>query len=135
MTTAEKKLYLQRLQEFSVAATNLYMAWKDGSEFCDHYPFGEDFEETVLKISAWNGHYQQKREQEELADQSKAYRVWCEVWGGVTGSRQAWLKRDGKPVEFASMELAEQEAKRLNETTASYQRASYRYSAREYTRY
>jgi hypothetical protein len=50
------------------------------------------------------------------------YGVWCHVSGGVTGTREAWLKRypsdDSKPHEFATFEEAEAEARRLRELTS-----------------
>jgi hypothetical protein len=37
------------------------------------------------------------------------YRVWCEVCGGVTGSRADWIKDvDGVPTQFSSKEEAHQ---------------------------
>ena len=58
--------------------------------------------------------------------------VWCEIWGGVTGERAAWLKADRKLVEFKSLEEAEAEAARLMERFAAnpYRKAEFRYSAR-----
>lgn len=58
--------------------------------------------------------------------------VWCEVWGGVTGAREAWLKNDGKIAAFATREEAETEARHLNDKMASSRsRASFRYTARQ----
>jgi hypothetical protein len=58
--------------------------------------------------------------------------VWCEVWGGVTGRRRAWLKDDGRPAEFGSRAEAEAEARRLNASVGGNPRrkAQFRYSAR-----
>jgi hypothetical protein len=42
------------------------------------------------------------------------FRIWCEVWGGVTGHRTAWLKDDIGIATFATREEAEAEAARLN---------------------
>ncbi len=39
--------------------------------------------------------------------------IWCEVWGGVTGSREAWLRCDNARVRFADQTEAEREAERL----------------------
>lgn len=33
--------------------------------------------------------------------------VWCQVSGGVTGTRQGWLKAGGEPMLFNSKESAE----------------------------
>jgi hypothetical protein len=56
--------------------------------------------------------------------------VWCEVWGGITGSRAAWLKSNGQLVGFESYEAAVEEAEKHNERTANNVRASFHYSAR-----
>lgn len=63
----------------------------------------------------------------------KQYGVFCQVSGGVTGYRAAWLKSNGKMQVFASRELAEIEAKRLTEKRMNntYRTADYHYSARE----
>ena len=62
---------------------------------------------------------------------TKDWGVWCEVWGGVIGSHQTWLKVDGKRVEFATREEAEAEARRLMAGPASNpHRKADRYSAR-----
>lgn len=59
------------------------------------------------------------------------FRIWCEVWGGVTGSRAAWLKQNGEIADFATREAAEAEAARLNDRTKDNPRASFSYSVRE----
>ena len=58
--------------------------------------------------------------------------IWCEVWGGVTGSRSSWMKRDDVVVEFATEEEAQAEADRLMEAVRSrpFSSVSFRYSAR-----
>jgi hypothetical protein len=62
---------------------------------------------------------------------TRIWGVWCEVWGGVTGSREAWLKADGKVATFATKEEADAEARDQNNRTANNPRASFRYSARQ----
>jgi len=42
--------------------------------------------------------------------------VWCEVSGGVTGRRAAWLRRDDALAVYDRKDDAEQEAARLNAT-------------------
>lgn len=58
------------------------------------------------------------------------FRVWCEVWGGVTGPRQAYLKSNGEISEFSTREEAEKEAARLNEKMngSPHRIATFRYS-------
>ncbi len=58
------------------------------------------------------------------------YGVWCEVWGGVTGSREGWLKSMGEIMVFTNRDNAEQEAEHHNKRTANNPRASFRYSAK-----
>jgi hypothetical protein len=55
--------------------------------------------------------------------------IWCEVSGGVTGHREAWLKENGKRVEFDNESDAEATAlqMRLERRQSS---ASFRYTAR-----
>ena len=44
------------------------------------------------------------------------YRIWCVVSGGFTGHQEAWLLRDGAPVEYSERAAAQAEAARLNES-------------------
>jgi hypothetical protein len=46
----------------------------------------------------------------------RRFKVRCSVSGGVTGYREAYLKKDGKEVEFSSREEAEAEARKYNQT-------------------
>lgn len=61
--------------------------------------------------------------------------VWCEVWGGVTGAREAWLKRNGEIMTFDTFADAEQAA---NDAQAKSRKpgsaAQFRYTAREMSR-
>jgi hypothetical protein len=66
----------------------------------------------------------------EVETMETKFGVWCEVWGGVTGSRAAWLKSDGRFVEFETYEAAVEEAEKNNKRTANNVRASFHYSAR-----
>ena len=56
--------------------------------------------------------------------------VWCEVSGGVTGSRSAWMKREGKVIAFDTREEAEAEAKAARTSVSRFSQASFRYTAR-----
>jgi hypothetical protein len=64
-------------------------------------------------------------------DPKVIYGVWCEVWGGITGNRTAWLKADGKIAEFDSIAEAAAEAARLQATANGdlYRTANFRYTA------
>ncbi len=57
--------------------------------------------------------------------------IWCEVWGGVTGSRRSWLKADGEnPTVWR--EQAEAEAARLAQDRNSnpHRTATFNYTVR-----
>lgn len=41
------------------------------------------------------------------------YRIWCEVSGGVTGSREGWLRDEGEIWQTTDRERARQEAAEL----------------------
>jgi hypothetical protein len=61
------------------------------------------------------------------------YRIWCKVSGGITGTREAWLKANGKICEYATREQAAQVARDLNErSNRSGATADYRYSVIEH---
>lgn len=47
----------------------------------------------------------------------RQYGIWCEVWGGKTGTRSAWLKVDEKPQLFPTFALAEEQAGRIMAVT------------------
>lgn len=77
------------------------------------------------------GHY--ALDAEELEDELSRWGVWCEVWGGITGSREAWMKRDGKIARFVAREEAEAEAAKWNtKNNGPYRSASFRYTARRF---
>lgn len=60
------------------------------------------------------------------------YLILCRVWGGITGSREAYLKRNGELAIFASREEAQAEAARLNsKMNGPYAVASFHYSIEE----
>jgi hypothetical protein len=48
-----------------------------------------------------------------LAPASGKWKVWCTVSGGVTGTRQAFLKVNDEEVEFDTREAADAECARL----------------------
>jgi len=65
-------------------------------------------------------------------DDDRIYGVRCRVSGGVTGTREAWLKRDGQVAEFATHAEAEAEAQRLTTSmNGPYRTADFRYWAEE----
>ena len=55
--------------------------------------------------------------------------IYCTVSGGVTGSRQAWLKSDGELVEFGTREEAEAEATRLRNSVGRHSATRFTYTA------
>ena len=59
--------------------------------------------------------------------------VWCEVTGGVTGTRRAWLRHEDALAVYDKREDAEAEAKRLNQTIGSNpnRKAEFLYVARQ----
>jgi hypothetical protein len=64
-----------------------------------------------------------------------AYAVWCQVWGGVTGHREAWNKgKDGKVELFETLEAAQARAAACTELTMGdfHRVANFRYTAMEY---
>jgi hypothetical protein len=58
------------------------------------------------------------------------YGVWCQVSGGVTGTRAGWMKENGKRVELPTLEEAEQAAAEAREL-ASRSTARHEYTACE----
>ena len=58
--------------------------------------------------------------------------VWCEVWGGMTGSRESWLKENDKRKEFSSRESAERIAAELTSNVAQnpFRTANFRYTVK-----
>ena len=60
--------------------------------------------------------------------------IWCRVSGGITGTREAYLKSNGKIKVFPDQDSAEREAARLNEEMNKPPRtADFRYQAVEGT--
>ena len=60
------------------------------------------------------------------------WRVWCRVSGGVTGTRESYLKSDGKLAEFPTFEEANARAEELNKSmNHEYSRAFFSYTAVE----
>lgn len=60
-----------------------------------------------------------------------AFIVMCRVSGGITGTREAPLKRDGAVIYFDTREKAETEARRLESKMdgSPYRTADFRYWA------
>lgn len=61
------------------------------------------------------------------------FQIWCRVSGGVTGTREAWLKSDDKIQQFDSEAEAQAEADRLLRTTNGnpHRTANFSYSVRQ----
>ena len=61
------------------------------------------------------------------------YGIWCEVWGGVTGSRSSWLKEHGKIKVFTNRAEAELEAMGWTDRNARNpnRKAEFRYTVRQ----
>lgn len=60
------------------------------------------------------------------------YRIWASVSGGITGSREAWLKVNDEPVEYATRAEAQAEADKQNKLMNSiYSVARFRYTVKE----
>jgi hypothetical protein len=61
------------------------------------------------------------------------YGIWCEVFGGVTGHRQSWLKENGQRVEYDNAETAAREALRLDKQSNGnpYRTANFSYAVRQ----
>jgi hypothetical protein len=60
--------------------------------------------------------------------------IWCEVSGGVTGHRSAWLKQDGRHRLFSDRKAAAAVATVLNASANSrHARAAFRYTVRQFT--
>lgn len=57
-------------------------------------------------------------------------KILCEVRGGVTGYRSAFLKKDGEEVTFTDRNAAEVEAMRLNrkKNGSPYRTAAFQYT-------
>lgn len=56
----------------------------------------------------------------------KCYRILCRVSGGVTGTREAYLKgKEGREQIFSTRQEAEAEAKRLNERMNNMHSSAY----------
>lgn len=60
--------------------------------------------------------------------------VWCAVWGGVTGHREAWLKQNGKRMEFDTRGAAQAQADALMLGISPHSKAQFSYTAREIER-
>lgn len=59
------------------------------------------------------------------------FRIWCSVYGGVTGTREAWMKSEGEVMEFETREAAEAEAAKARAGTAGNSRCSFSYTVEE----
>lgn len=59
------------------------------------------------------------------------YGIWCEVWGGVTGSREGWMRDDQGILEFEDEEIAALAAAAAQEGRSKSPTANFRYTVRE----
>lgn len=58
------------------------------------------------------------------------YQIWCRVSGGVTGTREAWLKERGKVMMFTEAEAIEHAALLNKEMNNRFATANFEYSVR-----
>jgi hypothetical protein len=68
--------------------------------------------------------------QQLTGDIEARWGVWCQVWGGVTGHREAWMKRGDGIATFDTKEAAEAEAAAMRANVSRYSNASFNYTAR-----
>lgn len=63
--------------------------------------------------------------------EKQVWGIWCEVWGGVTGHREAWAKSNGEIRIFDSEEAAQDQARKWEQSAMSnpYRTADFRYRA------
>jgi len=95
--------------------------------------------EKAIQASRRSGQHIGKREAQAIhrllaGRGAPRYGIWCEVWGGVTGSRSSWAKGPaGEVLEFASQEEAVVEAEaRMARTQGDVRRtANFAYTAAE----
>jgi hypothetical protein len=68
-------------------------------------------------------------------DEMATYGIWCEVWGGITGSRASWLKDHGELQTYSDPKQAQQRADVLNEiiTNNPHRTAEFRYTVKVIT--
>lgn len=62
------------------------------------------------------------------------YAIWCRVSGGVTGTREAWMKSNGRLVLFDTLAEAEADAAHHREqmNASPFRSAYFQYTAMEY---
>lgn len=60
--------------------------------------------------------------------------IWCEVSGGVTGYRGAWLKSGGELAVFADRAAADAEAAHYNasQNASPYRTANFSYTVKQF---
>jgi hypothetical protein len=57
--------------------------------------------------------------------------VWCRVSGGFTGTREAWMKVNGRRAEYETREEAAEAAATARAAISPYSTASFSYTAQE----
>ena len=58
--------------------------------------------------------------------------IWCTVTGGVTGTREAWMKEDGKIKLYDTEAEAAERARRLMDVLSTSSAARFSYVAKQY---
>jgi hypothetical protein len=58
------------------------------------------------------------------------YGVWCQVWGGPTGPRSAWLKQNDVRFETPDFDEAAARAEKLTEAKRNHPHAHFFYELR-----
>ena len=62
------------------------------------------------------------------------YGIWCRVSGGVTGTRESWMKANGEVQLFDDYEAANKEAMKIEDQRMGnpHRKADFSYRAKEY---
>ena len=100
------RMYAQSRMQPNRAWTPTAMLKAAGSITGKTYKRGQ-YETAAADLKIW---MEAMKAAMPVTDQRPRWGVWCEVSGGVTGARAAWLKRNGTRVEFATQAEAAAEA-------------------------
>tara|TARA_R110000868_G_scaffold301534_1_gene561948 strand:- start:1058 stop:1264 length:207 start_codon:yes stop_codon:yes gene_type:complete len=64
-----------------------------------------------------------------MKTQSGQFKIFCQVWGGVTGSRESFMKNNGEEMLFDNRaEAGEYAQKARDRRSTPYETAQYRYT-------
>jgi hypothetical protein len=76
---------------------------------------------------------ERNKSESTVVQAGKKYGVWAEVSGGITGSRQGWLKSQGSRKVFDTLFEAQQEADELNRIMNDMHKPTvrFRYTAKQ----